>query len=120
LKITLINLVVIHGDARYVAFPNGITTAVLLMRHCTHFDLYVKKLQAVGCRTLITNARWRSGVEVIDLHAEPHCLIMNLSWDGIPACVDRQVLSQEQSKAFDERYFQYDVVEVIVVQFAIF
>jgi hypothetical protein len=39
------------------------------MRHCTHFDLYVKKLQNTGCRRLITNARWGSGVELIDLHA---------------------------------------------------
>jgi hypothetical protein len=64
-----VNLFLIHGDARDVQYPRGITTALLLMRHCTHFDLYVKKLQAVGCRTLITNARWRSGVEVIDLQA---------------------------------------------------
>jgi hypothetical protein len=43
---------------------------VLLMRHCTHFNLNANKLKAVGCKTLITNARWRSGVEVIDLQAE--------------------------------------------------
>jgi hypothetical protein len=63
------NLFVIHGDARYVRYPQGITTAILLMRHCTHFDLYVKRLKAVGCRKLITNARWRSGLEVVDLEA---------------------------------------------------
>jgi hypothetical protein len=39
------------------------------MRHCTHFDLYVQKLQVASCNRLITNARWGSGVEVIDLHA---------------------------------------------------
>jgi SAM-dependent methyltransferase len=63
------NLVVICGDARTTPFPPGITVAILLMRHCTHFDLYVKKLQNTGCRRLITNARWGSGVELIDLHA---------------------------------------------------
>jgi hypothetical protein len=39
------------------------------MRHCTHFNLYIKKLQAAGCQKLVTNARWRSGLEVIDLVA---------------------------------------------------
>lgn len=63
------NLQVIHADARSIAFPNGITTAVLLMRHCTHFYLYVQKLLATGCERLITNARWGTGVEVIDLSA---------------------------------------------------
>jgi hypothetical protein len=64
------NLVVMPGDARSLQFPPGITNAILLMRHCTHFDLYQKKLQAVGCDKLITNARWRSGVEVINLRAD--------------------------------------------------
>jgi hypothetical protein len=36
----------------------------LLMRHCTHYPLYVHKLRQVGCRRLITNARWRMGVEL--------------------------------------------------------
>jgi hypothetical protein len=61
------NLVVLTGDARYIKFPPEITTGVLLMRHCTHFNLYIKKLQAAGCQRLVTNARWRSGLEVIDL-----------------------------------------------------
>jgi hypothetical protein len=63
------NLKVINADARTVHFPSGITTAVLLMRHCTHFDLYVKKILAAGCSRLITNARWGSGLEMIDLLA---------------------------------------------------
>jgi hypothetical protein len=62
------NLVVIPGDARNVPFPPGITAAILLMRHCTHFHLYMKKLIAAGCHKLITNARWRSGLEVIELN----------------------------------------------------
>jgi len=65
------NLIVIHGDARTTPFPEGIDTAVLLMRHCRHFALYRRKLEAVGCARLITNARWRTGVEWIDLRARP-------------------------------------------------
>lgn len=61
------NLVVVCADAVAYPFPTGIDTAVLLMRHCRHFGLYVDKLTDVGCRRLITNARWRLGVEVIDL-----------------------------------------------------
>ncbi len=61
------NLKVIWGDARTIPFPEGITTAVLLMRHCTHFRLYWDKLSAAGARRIFTNARWRMAVEVIDL-----------------------------------------------------
>jgi hypothetical protein len=61
------NLIPIQGDARDLPFPGGLTTGVLLMRHCTHFHLYVNKLKAAGCRRLITNARWRMGVETIHL-----------------------------------------------------
>lgn len=61
------HLTLLHQDARTASFPTGITTAVLLMRHCTHFHLYASKLKILGCRTLLTNARWRSGLEVIDL-----------------------------------------------------
>ena len=65
------NLIVICGDARTLPFPAEIDTAVLMMRHCRHFRLYRKKLEAVGCDRLITNARWRMGVECIDLTAPP-------------------------------------------------
>jgi hypothetical protein len=61
------NLTVMRGDARRLPFPTGITTGVLLMRHCTHFRLYADKLRAAGCHRLVTNARWRMGVEVISL-----------------------------------------------------
>lgn len=60
-------LVVVCTDARVEPIPPGVTVAVLLMRHCTHFALYVAKLRAAGCQRLITNARWGMGVEVIDL-----------------------------------------------------
>lgn len=64
------NLHIILGDARHIEFPQGITTGVLLMRHCTQFALYSKKLITVGTHRLITNARWGMGVEVVDLSAE--------------------------------------------------
>lgn len=63
-----LNLQVEIADALVWPFPEGITGAVLLMRHCSHFNVYAEKLRRVGCRHLITNARWRMGVEVIDLH----------------------------------------------------
>ena len=61
------NLTVFCTDARSEPVPPGVTVAVLLMRHCTHYALYVEKLRAAGCQRLVTNARWGMGVEVIDL-----------------------------------------------------
>ncbi|MDX1412771.1 MAG: rRNA adenine N-6-methyltransferase family protein [Candidatus Promineifilaceae bacterium] len=63
------NCHVILGDARAVTFPHDVTAAVLLMRHCTNFAGYWKKLQAVKCRKLVTNARWGMSVEMIDLQS---------------------------------------------------
>lgn len=63
------NLQIIAGDARRLPFPENISTAVLLMRHCTHFALYFDKLRSGGCTRLITNARWGMGVECIHLMA---------------------------------------------------
>jgi 16S rRNA A1518/A1519 N6-dimethyltransferase RsmA/KsgA/DIM1 with predicted DNA glycosylase/AP lyase activity len=63
------NLIPSCADARMLDFPSDITTAVLLMRHCTCFDLYAKKLQKAGATRLITNARWRMSVEVVNLIA---------------------------------------------------
>jgi len=65
------NLSVIWGDAYQIPFPTGITVAVLLMRHCQGFPALLNKLHTVGCRRLITNARWRTGVELIDLQRSP-------------------------------------------------
>lgn len=62
-------LVVIQGDARRIQFPKDVTVGVLLMRHCTHFQLYANKLREAGAERLITNARWRMGVEVVQLIA---------------------------------------------------
>ena len=64
------NLTVRPGDARCIPFPEDVSIGVLLMRHCNHFHLYADKLKAVGAKDLITNARWRSGVEVIHLQSE--------------------------------------------------
>ena len=61
------NLIAICADARTLDFPSGITTGVLMMRHCTCFRLYVDKLRSAGAIRLITNARWRIGVETVNL-----------------------------------------------------
>jgi hypothetical protein len=65
------NLTVIWGDAYLVPFPTGITVAVLLMRHCQRFAALFEKLHYVGCRRLITNARWRVGLELINRDRSP-------------------------------------------------
>jgi hypothetical protein len=64
------NLIPIRSDARTFAFPSDTTVGVLMMRHCTHFRLYLEKLRKAGARRLITNARWHLSVEVVDLQAE--------------------------------------------------
>ena len=64
-----VNLLPICADARAFDFPRGITSGVLLMRHCTHFQLYAEKLRDRGCKRLMTNARWGMNVEVVDLNA---------------------------------------------------
>lgn len=61
------NLEVWVGDARILAFPGDVTLGVLLMRHCQHTGLYMRKLQGLGARGLITNARWHLDVEFVDL-----------------------------------------------------
>lgn len=65
------NLIPMPGDARTLPFPAGVDTAVLLMRHCRHFGHYFRKLEAAGCRRLITNARWGMDVECIDMAVRP-------------------------------------------------
>ena len=65
------NLTLIWGDAYRVPFPAGITTGLLLMRHCQGISTLADKLRSIGCRRLITNARWRVGVELIDLFSQP-------------------------------------------------
>lgn len=64
------NLHVLCANALDVEVPPQVAVAVLLMRHCQHFGAYFDRLQDAGCKRLITNARWKSGVEVIDMAAE--------------------------------------------------
>jgi predicted RNA methylase len=66
------NLIVICADALTTSFPADVTTAILLMRHCTreHFAAYLQRLSTLPrCQRLITNARWKMDVEVIDLRS---------------------------------------------------
>ena len=63
------NLIAIHADAPEMDFPPDVTIGVLLMRHCTHFNVYAKKLKNLGCEKLITNARWHMAVETVALQA---------------------------------------------------
>ena len=99
------NLIAVTTDARVEPAPADVTVAVLLMRHCTHYAAYVAKLRAVGCRRLITNARWRAGVESIDLgpaapfetighgwYACRRCGAVGFAGDD-PAQVDEQTLA---------------------------
>ncbi len=65
------NLLLVCADAAALQFPPRLSAAVLLMRHCTQFELYRTKLVAAGCRRLITNTRWRMGLEIIDLTLPP-------------------------------------------------
>jgi SAM-dependent methyltransferase len=64
------NLMVVCGDALALPIPEGITTAVLLMRHCRHFKEHLLRLRAAGCRRLITNARWGMDVECVPLEPQ--------------------------------------------------
>jgi hypothetical protein len=61
------HLIALCADARAFPFPSDITSGVLMMRHCTCFRLYADKLQRAGATRLITNARWRMDVEVVNL-----------------------------------------------------
>lgn len=64
------NIKPILADARQELVPEGVSVAILLMRHCTNFRLYAEKLATAGCRWLLTNARWGLAVEKVDLLAK--------------------------------------------------
>lgn len=98
------SLVLVWADARTWPFPPA-ESAVLLMRHCTAFPLYIRKLRAAGCRRLFTNARWRMGVEEVDL--APAAPFEQIPWgwyacrcgavgfrEGPPERIDASVLEQ--------------------------
>ena len=65
-----VNCQVIGADARWIPFPQDISVAVLLMRHCSSLAWYWTKLMGTRCERLITNARWGLGVETVDLIAK--------------------------------------------------
>jgi SAM-dependent methyltransferase len=73
-------LIAICGNALDIPFPPGVTVAVLLMRHCQHFARYVEKLREIGCRRLITNARWGMDVEVVDLSPGEEFAAVESGW----------------------------------------
>lgn len=60
-------LVPICADARSIKIPSDVSIGILLMRHCQEFRLYANKLKQAGVDRLITNARWRMGVECVCL-----------------------------------------------------
>lgn len=60
-------LAVVIADLRVWPFPPAVDAAVLLMQYCADYALIVRKLREAGCPTLVTNARWRLGVEVVPL-----------------------------------------------------
>ena len=64
------NLIPLCADACIMDFPSDVDTAVLLMRHCTHFRLFADKLRSIGCIHLITNARWGMDIECVSLQAQ--------------------------------------------------
>ncbi len=102
------HLIVICADALTISFPTDVTTAILLMRHCTreHFAVYVQRLSALyRCRQLITNARWKMDVEVIDLRSGRAYDPDRVGWyacrcgsigftPGDPAIITPQVLAE--------------------------
>lgn len=74
------NLTVICDNALTWPFPPGLTVGVLLMRHCRHFAHYILRLRGVGCRQLITNARWGMGVECVSLAPQPSFAASGPGW----------------------------------------
>jgi Ribosomal RNA adenine dimethylase len=81
-------LTVICADALTAPLPRSATVAVLLMRHCQHFAEYVGRLRGVGCRRLITNARWGMGVECLSLARQA---VFEAAAPGWYACLCGQV-----------------------------
>ena len=80
------NLTPVVADARTEPVPAAVTVAVLLMRHCQHYALYVSKLRAASCSRLVTNARWRMGVEVVDLCPGVPFASVGIGWYACRRC----------------------------------
>ncbi len=108
------NVFVITEDARYVSFPTDITIAVLLMRHCTHFQLYAEKLKAAGCTKLVTNARWGMGVECVEL-MEERLAFTAVSLAGMLVGVVQSVLYPVRRKCLIQKVNQLFLKSVAVL-----
>lgn len=91
---------VVIADARDWPFSTPIDAAVLLMRHCQDFGLYIQKLRACGCPVLITNARWRMGVEAISLSLSDHYDPNRAGWSACMRCGAVQFILTEA--AYDQ------------------
>jgi predicted RNA methylase len=65
-------LIVVNADAWHWPLPSDVSAAVLLMRHCTpeHFAQVVQRLiTETQCQRLFTNARWKMGVEEVQIRS---------------------------------------------------
>nr|MBN1228175.1 class I SAM-dependent methyltransferase [Anaerolineae bacterium] len=97
---TLDGIQVVVADAREWPFPTQLDAAVLLMRHCQDFGLYVQKLRACGCPILITNARWRMGVEAVSLSQAATYNPDRAGWSACMRCGAVQFILTED--AYDQ------------------
>jgi hypothetical protein len=84
--LNLEQLHIVAADARDHPFPPGLDVALLLMRYCEDFACYVRKLRACGCPKLITNARWRMGVECIPLQPGEAFRADRVGWYACVRC----------------------------------
>jgi SAM-dependent methyltransferase len=80
------NLEAVCADALTWPFPAEVNVAVLLMRHCQHYATYAHKLRQVGCRRLITNARWGMGVELVRLTSGVDYPHAQIGWYACANC----------------------------------
>jgi hypothetical protein len=84
--LNLEQLHIVAADARNFPFPLNLDAALLLMRHCEDYALYVRKLRACGCPKLITNARWRVSVECIPLQTGEAFRADRMGWYACVRC----------------------------------
>ena len=105
------NLTPVVADARTEPVPVGVTVAVLLMRHCQHYALYVSKLRAAGCQRLLTNVRWHMGVEVVDLSPGVPFASVEIGWYACRRCGTVGFAGQDASQVNEATLNQVTDVE---------
>ena len=105
------NLTSVVADARTEPVPAGVTVAVLLMRHCQHYALYVSKLRAADCKRLISNVRWRMGVEVVDLSPGVPFASVEIGWYACRRCGAVGFAGQDASQVNEATLNQVTDVE---------